>query len=147
MNRLKFFKSLLGLGAVAVTTTAASALKPKQEFKFKAPPEFLNKWIEFDEDGLHYLVSLTTNVLIPLPEGGLEVNVYNEYCKVIARVSRLEKDGKTKFLKIEGHLLTTKQAKTTADNEVENIVRLAKLHFEKKGSTEYKLPLVSIVMD
>lgn len=54
--------------------------------KLKDLPAPIDKILEFDKDGKHYLITITDNVLINLPDGTFETNIYGEICQIHCKV-------------------------------------------------------------
>jgi len=127
MTRRDLFKFLpAGLGSFLFTggdgTDKSVEEAIKMVIRIKPPEE--HKELGFGLNGLEYRIFTTTNFLIPM-DGGFELNVYCEYLKVCATVTKIDKKNinNSKVMRFESPPFHKMDITHNWAKHVDNIIR------------------------
>lgn len=128
MNKRKFLKAL---GSLPLLGSVVSLGKDKYihnvHINESIPLPPIEKAIEFDKSGLHYKVMITDQILIQLPDKSYELNVYGQWCKIIAKVN---KEGDRKVTRYESEVFDKKDVLAAWNGEVTKIISHMEMAFE-----------------
>lgn len=125
-NRRSFLKkTLLAIGCIPVTANIALVAKPVRAIELvKAPSHklvFNQSYIVISER-YHIRVIATDQILIQLPDGTFELNIYGEYYKVAAIVTILNKGNIVWKQRLESDLLLVKNYDSEIDKQTKDIL-------------------------